>query len=147
MDWLVNTHAHPVDLVFVRLCGYVPLYLIGLARVAGNRIDWAPLLVALVGSIWGYFIHANLRLRFGWLEHIVATPAFHHWHHCKAESSQGHANYAPMLPWVDRLFGTFHLDRINWPDAYGIDEKPANGLFVQLRQPFLPLAPREEGRL
>jgi sterol desaturase/sphingolipid hydroxylase (fatty acid hydroxylase superfamily) len=147
MDWLVNTHAHPVDLVFIRLCGYVPLYLVGLARVAGNRIDWAPLLVALVGSMWGYFIHANLRFRFGWIEHIVATPAFHHWHHDKAGSSQGHTNYAPMLPWVDHLFGTFHRDRTNWPASYGIAEKTADGLFAQLRQPFLDLAPREEGRL
>ncbi|HUP04854.1 MAG TPA: sterol desaturase family protein, partial [Bryobacteraceae bacterium] len=34
MDWLVNTRAHPVDLVFTRLCGYAPLYALGLAQPA-----------------------------------------------------------------------------------------------------------------
>jgi len=24
IDWLVNTRAHPLDIVFVRLCGFVP---------------------------------------------------------------------------------------------------------------------------
>jgi sterol desaturase/sphingolipid hydroxylase (fatty acid hydroxylase superfamily) len=138
MDWLVNTRAHPVDLVFVRLCGYVPLYLLGLAQGAGNRVDWVPLLVALAGSMWGYFVHANLRWRFGWLEHVVATPAFHHWHHNNAGPAHRHKNYAPMLPWVDRLFGTFYVDRKTWPSAYGIDEPTESGLVGQLIQPFLP---------
>jgi sterol desaturase/sphingolipid hydroxylase (fatty acid hydroxylase superfamily) len=122
MDWLVNTRAHPVDLVFTRLCGYVPLYLLGLAQGGGRRVDWVPLLVALAGSIWGYFIHANLRLRFGWLEHVVATPGFHHWHHNLEGPEHRHKNYAPLMPWVDRLFGTFYIESAKWPDAYGIDE-------------------------
>ena len=25
VDWLVNTHPHPLDIVFVRLCGFVPI--------------------------------------------------------------------------------------------------------------------------
>lgn len=138
MDWLVNTRAHPVDLVFTRLCGYVPLYVIGLAQASGNSVDWVPLLVSLVGSIWGYFIHANLRLRFGWLEHVVSTPAFHHWHHDNLGPVHSHKNYAALLPWVDRLFGTFYLDKAKWPDAYGIAEPMANGLPAQLAGPFLP---------
>ena len=32
IHWLVNTHAHPLDIVFVRLCGLVPMYALGLAR-------------------------------------------------------------------------------------------------------------------
>ena len=32
MDWLVNTRAHPVDMVFTRLCGFIPLYVVGLAQ-------------------------------------------------------------------------------------------------------------------
>jgi sterol desaturase/sphingolipid hydroxylase (fatty acid hydroxylase superfamily) len=138
MDWLVNTRAHPVDLVITRLCGYVPLYLLGLAQANGNRIDWVPLLVALVGSMWGYFIHANVRLRFGWLEHVVATPGFHHWHHNNVGPEHRYKNYAPILPWVDRVFGTFYLDRTKWPGAYGIDEPTESGLLGQLLQPFLP---------
>ncbi len=127
MDWLVNTHAHPVDLVFTRLCGYIPLYLLGLAHGGGRSVDPVPLLVALIGSMWGYFIHSNVRLRFGWLEHLVATPAFHHWHHNNVGPTHRHMNYAPILPWVDRIFGTFYLDKTNWPTAYGVDERPEDG--------------------
>jgi sterol desaturase/sphingolipid hydroxylase (fatty acid hydroxylase superfamily) len=141
MDWLVNTHAHPVDLIFTRLCGYVPLYFLGLAHGARNTVDWVPLLVALVANIWGYFIHANVRLRFGWLENLIATPAFHHWHHDNVGPTHRHNNYSPVFPWVDRLFGTFQLDRQHWPGSYGIDGPEAHGLVGQLVQPFLPAEP------
>ena len=36
MDWLVNTRAHPLDMVFTRICGFVPLYAFGLARPLGR---------------------------------------------------------------------------------------------------------------
>jgi sterol desaturase/sphingolipid hydroxylase (fatty acid hydroxylase superfamily) len=137
MDWLVNTRAHPVDLLFTRLCGYVPLYLLGLAQPAANRVDWVPLAVALAGSLWGYFIHANLRWRLGWLEYLIATPAFHHWHHHNAgPGGARHANYAPTLPFLDRIFGTWYLDKAGFPDKYGIDEPVGSGLVRQLLQPF-----------
>ena len=138
MDWLVNTRAHPVDLVLTRLCGYLPLYFLGLAQATDNRVDWVPLLVALVGSMWGYLIHSNVRLRFGWLEHVIATPGFHHWHH-NLEPDHSHKNFAPILPWIDRLFGTFYLDRKKWPERYGIEESVGNNLITQLAQPFLPV--------
>ncbi len=141
LDWLVNTHAHPVDLVFTRLCGYVPIYLLGFARPAADKLDWVPLLVALVGASWGYFIHANMRWRFGWLEHLISTPGFHHWHHENEGPLHRHRNYAPLMPWVDRLFGTLHLDRAGWPERYGVDEPVEPGLVGQLVRPFLPAAP------
>ena len=141
LDWLVNTRAHPVDLVFTRLCGYVPIYVLGFARPSADTLDWVPLLVALVGAMWGYFIHANVRWRFGWLEHVISTPGFHHWHHQNEGPRHRHKNYAPLLPWVDRLFGTFHLDRASWPEIYGIDEPFEHGLVGQLVRPFLPSAP------
>src|SRR5262249_30761099 len=82
IDWLVNTRAHPFDIVFVRLCGFVPMYALGLAQPArGQKLDVVPLLILLIGTVWGFFIHANLRWRFGWLGFLISTPAFHHWHH------------------------------------------------------------------
>ena len=90
VDWLVNTHAHPLDVVFVRLCGFVPMYALGLAQpLAGNRLDVVPLLIMMLATVWGFFIHANLRWRFGPLEWLVSTPNFHHWHHTKKTTSIG----------------------------------------------------------
>ncbi len=53
IDWLVNSHAHPVDIVFVRLCGFVPMYALGLAQpLAGRQLDTAPLIVMLIATLW-----------------------------------------------------------------------------------------------
>ena len=122
IDWLVNTRAHPVDMVFTRLCGLAPLYMLGLGgpAAAGTGADsLVPALVIIAGTAWGFFIHANVAWRFGPLEWLVATPAFHHWHHVIAGPIN--RNYASMLPVLDRVFGTHHLPRQAWPAAYGIE--------------------------
>ena len=120
MDWLVNTRAHPVDLLFTRLCVLAPMFLLGLAQPLGNRADIVPMLVAVIGTIWGFFIHANLNWRLGPFELLLSTPAFHHWHHNNADLATTNKNFAPMLPWVDRLFGTHHLPSHQWPATYGL---------------------------
>ncbi len=138
IDWLVNTRAHPFDIVFVRLCGFVPMYALGLAQpMMGKRVDVVPLLVMLVATLWGFFIHANVRWRFGPLEWLIATPGFHHWHHTNDEHIN--KNYASMLPWVDKLFGTWYMPKKQWPTKYGIDGIMAPNLTGQLLQPLLPV--------
>jgi len=138
MDWLVNTRAHPLDLVFTRLCGLLPLYLLGLVRTGGDAVDSTPLLVTLVASTWGYLIHANLRWRFGACEHVLATPAFHHQHHARlAAGNRGHGNYAAMLPLMDHLFGTWRAAEPAGPAHYGTDEPVPPILIDQLMAPFM----------
>ena len=82
-----------------------------------------PALVLVIGAAWGFFVHANVRWRFGPLEMLVATPAFHHWHHTL--SGPINRNYSSMLPWLDKAFGTLHLPRGEWPEHYGVTESPA----------------------
>lgn len=118
MDWLVNTRAHPIDMVFVRLCTLAPLYVVGLGGPAGAGGSLVPTAMILIGVIWGFFIHANVRWRFGRAEILLATPAFHHWHHTL--SGPINRNYAPMFPILDKVFGTLHLPRGEWPDEYGV---------------------------
>lgn len=136
MDWLVNTRAHPVDLVFTRLCGFIPMYALGLTQPMSSRLDMVPLAVILTSTIWGFFIHANLNWRLGPLEWLIATPAFHHWHHTyKAPLNR---NFSPMLPWVDRLFGTYYVPKAEWPSRYGTETAVDSGIAGQLLQPLLP---------
>lgn len=137
MDWLVNTRAHPLDIVFTRLCGLIPIYVLGLAQPTGNTVDVLPLLYVLAGTVWSFVIHANVRWRFGWLEWLVSSPAFHHWHHTKDGPEYINKNYAAMLPWVDKCFGTFYLPKKQWPAQYGIDAPMAPSLAGQLLQPFV----------
>ena len=69
------------------------------------------------------------------LERVVATPAFHHWHHTNDENIN--KNYAALLPFLDSVFGTLHLPQ-HWPPCYGIDEPLAPTLRGQLIGPLLP---------
>ncbi len=131
MDWLVNSRAHPVDLVFVRLCGLVPLTVLGLAQPGGGTN--IAIATAFITTFYGFFIHANIRWRFGPLEQLFATPAFHHWHHSRVDHIN--RNYATIFPWMDRLFGTLHLPR-EWPDAYGIEAPMPTDLTGQLLEPL-----------
>ncbi len=145
VDWLVNTRAHPVDMVFTRLCGFIPLYILGLAAPLAGSAGAIPMLVLLLGITWGFFVHANLRWRFGPLEWVLATPAFHHWHHTNDGPDYVDKNYAPLLPGIDCLFGTFYLPKSKRPSRYGTDHPVPSGLFGQLLEPFmwqLPATPR-----
>ena len=133
INFLVNTRAHPVDIVFTRLCGLALLYATGLASTVGPNPGLVPVLVLFIGSLWSFFIHANIRVRLGWFEELLSSPAFHHWHHTRNDRRD--RNYAAMLPFVDRLFGTFYLPR-HWPAEYGTDTPMPTGLPAQVIAPF-----------
>ena len=102
-----------------------------------------PVIVTLISTVWGFFIHANLRWRFGPLEWFISTPAFHHWHHTK--TGPINRNYASTLPWLDWIFGTHYLPK-EWPDSYGIDSEMPESLIGQLAYPLNPnpLAPSQK---
>jgi sterol desaturase/sphingolipid hydroxylase (fatty acid hydroxylase superfamily) len=134
MSYLANTRTHPVDMIVTRLFGLVPLWLLGLAG-PGAAGSAAPAALLVLGTVWGFFIHANLRWRLGPLEWIVTTPAFHHWHHSRREHIN--RNYASTLPVLDRLFGTHYLPR-HWPAEVGTDTPQAGHLAGQLFDPLLP---------
>jgi sterol desaturase/sphingolipid hydroxylase (fatty acid hydroxylase superfamily) len=145
VGFLVNTRAHPIDMIFTRLCGLALLYATGFASpvpLNGGSLggDIVPVLVLLVGSFWSYFIHANIRVRLGFLEEIISTPAFHHWHHTREDHKD--RNYSSMVPVIDRIFGTFYLPR-HWPEEYGADTPMPPSVTGQLLQPFAPASRRE----
>ena len=42
-------------------------------------------------------------------------------------------NFAVHLPWIDRLFGTYHMPVDRWPREYGIEGDPVpEGYVAQL---------------
>jgi sterol desaturase/sphingolipid hydroxylase (fatty acid hydroxylase superfamily) len=138
IDWLVNSRGHPVDFIFTRLCGLVPLFVLGLGNPIAGDSATIPVVVMLLGPTWGFFIHANVRWRFGPLEWLVATPAFHHWHHTNDGPALINKNYAPMLPWVDRVFGSYYLPKDRQPSIYGTHTAVPPSLAGQLLDPFAP---------
>ena len=134
--YLISARAHPVDNAFIRICGLVPIYILGLGAPQSVQGTLVATVLMLTVTIWGFFIHANLRWRFGPLEWVLATPAFHLWHHTATEPQN--RNFASMLPVWDWLFGTHYLPKDEWPSAYGVSEPLPKSVAGQLLHPFLP---------
>jgi sterol desaturase/sphingolipid hydroxylase (fatty acid hydroxylase superfamily) len=120
LDWLVNSRAHPFDMVFTRFCGLVPMYVLGLAQPTAVTADLTPFIYMIFGNFWSFVIHANLNLRLGFLEKIIASPAFHHWHHTNQHHRLINKNYAAIFPFYDMIFGSFFPPKTTWPKSYGL---------------------------
>lgn len=130
MDWLAGSRMHFAEVLFVRSLVITPVYLLGFAEGAVNAY------VVWVG-IQSVLIHANTRLRFGWLEYVFVTPHFHHWHH-SADAEAIDRNYAANLPVLDMLFGTWVGNGEHWPERYGVVGKPLPAGFLgQFLYPFM----------
>ncbi|MBX3441989.1 MAG: sterol desaturase family protein [Planctomyces sp.] len=129
MDWLAGSRLHVVDAVATRALTYVPIYVLGFSRTA------LAVYVVIV-AVQATFIHANVRWTFRPLRKLIATPAFHHWHH-SADRAAVDKNFAVHTPVWDRLFGTYFLPDA-WPAAYGLagGRRMPEGWLRQFLHPF-----------
>ena len=131
MDWLAGSRVHLVEIVLTRCSVLLPLVVLGFSANAVNAY------VVLVG-VQAVLAHANLKLNFGWLEYVISSPRYHHWHHARDEAYVD-ANYAIHLPVIDMIMGTFRLPpKGEWPPEYGVMELqsvPA-GFWAQHAMPF-----------
>lgn len=131
LDWLAGSRMHLVEILLTRSLVLLPLLALGFAPGVINAY------VILVG-LQAVLAHANLGLRFGWLENVLVLPRYHHWHHARDPDCVD-VNYAIHLPIIDRLLGTHRLPEGNrWPDEYGLldaEEVPA-GIVRQHLHPF-----------
>jgi sterol desaturase/sphingolipid hydroxylase (fatty acid hydroxylase superfamily) len=132
MDWLAAGRLHPVDQVFTRACVVLPLIALGFSRQTFGAYLAAT-------TLWAIFIHANVRWTFGPLRWVVATPAYHHWHHTNDAGAVNH-NFAGQLPLLDVVFGTCHLPEHEWPATYGIDPPVPETYLGQLAWSFRDVA-------
>lgn len=129
MDWLAGSRLHLLDIVVTRGLTLVPLFYLGFEQSALHAY---LLFVAFLAT----FIHANIRFQFLPLHRVIATPAFHHWHHA-AEKKAADKNFAVHLPLLDILFGTYYLPHRCWPARYGLNEgKIPKNYLGQLIYPF-----------
>ena len=128
LDWLAANHLHPLDQIFVRSAAVLPVYALGFGRLSLGAF-------VVLTTLQAIFVHANVRLTFGPLRWLIATPQFHHWHHAR-EPEAYNSNYAGEFPAVDALFGTLYLPVQRWPTQYGIDEHEPAGYLRQLVWPL-----------
>jgi sterol desaturase/sphingolipid hydroxylase (fatty acid hydroxylase superfamily) len=128
MDWLAGSRLHLFDAIVTRAATYVPIYLLGFSESA----LFAYVLWVVIQAT---SIHANVRWELRPVRWLLATPAFHHWHH-SAEAEAVDKNFAVHLPVLDRLFGTYHLPE-RWPKSYGLAHGGVpSGYLRQMAYPF-----------
>lgn len=88
---------------------FLPLGLV--FDISPPNITWLWSLLLL----WGYAIHLNLRLPFGWLTPVFTGPQLHRLHH-SVEPQHTDVNFAAFFPIWDILFGTYVAPkRDEWP--------------------------------
>ncbi len=128
LDWLAGSRLHFVEVVLLRAVTSLPLFTLGFG---------ASVMQAYVAFVYVYssLLHANLRGDFNRLGKWIATPRYHHWHH-GLEQEAHDVNFAIHFPWIDRVFGTFHLPDGRWPENYGVLETVPKGYPGQFAYPF-----------
>jgi sterol desaturase/sphingolipid hydroxylase (fatty acid hydroxylase superfamily) len=132
LDWLAAHRVHPLDQIFVSACSLVPVYALGFSGLA----------LAIMGFVYllqSHLIHSNVRIGFGPLRWIIASPLYHHWHHAYGNRQ---VNFSAHLTYLDWIFGTLHLPE-KMPERLGIDDPVPADYLRQLAYPVLP-APKQE---
>jgi sterol desaturase/sphingolipid hydroxylase (fatty acid hydroxylase superfamily) len=129
MDWIAGARMHFMEIIILRAVTATPALLVGFDASAIQAY-------ALLVYVYSTFIHSNVGTSFGFLEKILVSPRFHHWHH-GIEDEAVDVNFAIHFPFLDRLFGTYHLPDGKWPSGYGVQGHPVpSGYWKQLLYPF-----------
>ncbi|MFY1636501.1 sterol desaturase family protein [Solwaraspora sp. WMMB335] len=74
--------------------------------------------VGLFVIVQGYFIHANIDVRIGWLNYVLTSPEQHRLHHSTNLAEAG--NFGSDLSIWDQLFGSFTWRSGRRPMAIGL---------------------------
>ncbi|ROV68699.1 sterol desaturase family protein, partial [Streptomyces globisporus] len=108
-----NGVNHVLDIVLAQSLVQLALALVGFSRPA-------VLVAGLFVAAQGYFIHANIDVRIGPLNHLLASPEQHRLHHSTDLSEAGH--YGSDLSCWDHLFGSFTWRPGREPAAVGLHD-------------------------
>ena len=129
MDWMAGARMHFLEILILRTLTVIPMFALGFDTTVVNAY-------ILLVYLYSTFIHANLSWRLPVIDQWLVTPRFHHWHH-GVEKEAIDVNFAIHFPLFDRLFGTYHLPKDEWPKGYGIEgHSVPRGYWAQLLYPF-----------
>jgi len=111
VEWISAARFHPLNLALGTVAVDVGLLLAGVS----------PDIFIFMGpfsTITSMFVHANLDWTLGPFKYVFAGPVFHRWHHARGAEGK---NFAGTFPFIDLMFGTFHMPQGQLPGDYGID--------------------------
>lgn len=128
LDWLAAHRVHPVDQIITKGASLLPVFALGFSGVA----------ITVFGLIYSWhsiLLHANVKIDFGPLRWLVASPEFHRWHHANQPEAYD-KNFAGQLSVLDVLFRTAYMPKGQLPSQYGTNECVPQTYFAQLAYPF-----------
>lgn len=134
LDWIAAFHAHPVDQIITKVVSLVPVFLLGFSTEA-------IVVYFIIYQGHALLLHANVRMNFGPLKWVIASPQFHHWHHADQREAYD-KNFASQLAIIDVLFGTFQIAGSEMPEKYGVNDPIPTSYLGQLGYPFVRNAQR-----
>ena len=135
ITWLTLLRKHPLSHILSKLFDSIPLVILGFPL-------WAVLAAALIQTLWGFFIHADLPWTLGPVGKVLISPAAHRLHHIDDEVLKDR-NFGGVLSIYDRLFGTFDDASQHLRCKTGI-EGGSRSLGGELARPIEALAKRSK---
>lgn len=127
LDWLSSVRVHPLGTLMRRAAQAVPFLLLGFPPL--TLVAVTPFLTA-----FALLLHADVPWTWGPLGRVLASPAFHRWHHAADGPARG-CNFAGLFSVWDALFGTWYLPEVR-PETLGVRGEPVPaGLVGQLLHP------------
>ncbi len=112
VDWTTTYRFHPLNVMLQPILVGVLLGLLGISpKVMAFLVPW--------DILSGAFVHANVKWTLGPLKYVIATPAFHRWHHCLPNDGCD-TNFAPTFAFYDVMFGTFRMPKGKLPQVFGV---------------------------
>lgn len=128
-----NNVNHVIDVLGRLIFANLPMWLLGLSRQG-------IFAAAIFNTAQGYFVHANVDVRLGWLNYLVGTPEQHRLHHSTDLREAGH--YSVDLTFWDLVFRTFTWSPGRRPAEVGVRNPsafpPTDAILFSQAHPFRP---------
>jgi len=129
LDWLAAARVHPIDQIVTKAVSLLPAFILGYS-------DASLALFAMLYFWHSLLLHSNVRIGFGPVNWLVASPRFHQWHHANDRAAYD-KNFAAQLSIIDRLFGTYYVpDRA--PARFGTNVAVPGSYLRNLAYPLRP---------
>ncbi|MGV8950549.1 MAG: sterol desaturase family protein [Cypionkella sp.] len=130
MDWLATHRVHPIDQIFTNALSLLPVYFLGFSGPA-------VVISLTIFQAHALLLHSNVRIKFGPLKWLIASPEYHHWHHADQREAYDR-NFAAQLSLIDLIAGTIFLPK-HRPARYGVSDPVPRSYPQQLLFPFIAI--------
>jgi len=145
VDFTTGIRFHPAEVLISEAVGFAMIAAIGIP-------PFAVLVFSLLAVSITFFEHANVQLPAtvdAVLRLVIVTPDMHRVHHSQV-LREGNSNFGSLLPWWDRLCGTYIAepeggDAVRFGVA-GFDERKHLWLHWMLAKPLIRPVAAEPGQ-